>query len=65
MKLGDFVHISTGVLMNGDSSVGSGSFIGSGTIVRENIHISENVTIGMGSIILRDVPAGSVIKGKY
>ena len=41
MSIGDLCHVSTGVLLNGGSSIGSGTFIGSGSIVRESLQLPE------------------------
>lgn len=56
-------HISTGARINGGVHVGEGSFIGSGAIVKEGVKIGQNVVVGAGQIILRDVPAATIIRG--
>ena len=61
--IGDFCHISTGALINGGVAIERGTFIGSGAIVREGIHIGENAVVGAGARVMRDLPAGSVLKG--
>lgn len=51
-SIGDFCHISTGVLLNGGVSVGSGSFIGSGCIIREGICIPQNTSLSAGQRVM-------------
>ncbi len=59
----DFCHISTGVMINGSCRVAEKSFIGSGTIIANNISIGDNVTIGIGAVVLRDIPSNSFCFG--
>lgn len=61
--LGDFVTLSPDVKLAGAVKVGSGSDIGMGTKVIQGICIGENVVAGAGSVIVRDIPAGSKVAG--
>lgn len=38
-------------------------FVGLGTIIMPNVHIGKNSIIAAGSLVLKDVPAGSVVGG--
>lgn len=38
-------------------------FIGLGTIIMPNVHIGKNSIIAAGSLVLKDVPSGSVVGG--
>ena len=51
VKIGDFCHISTCVVVNGDSLVGKGSFIGSNATISNGISIKENSIISAGKFI--------------
>jgi sugar O-acyltransferase (sialic acid O-acetyltransferase NeuD family) len=63
VAIGDHCHISTGARINGSVTVDRGSFIGSGAILREGVRVGENSVIGAGQVVLKDLPAGSVIRG--
>ena len=45
-------HISTGVLLNGNVTIGKGS-CGSRTVIKEGVSVGENVAIGAGQVVLR------------
>ena len=45
------VHISTGVIINGDCKIGANTFIGSGSIIRQGIQIKKNQFVKIGSIV--------------
>jgi sugar O-acyltransferase (sialic acid O-acetyltransferase NeuD family) len=51
VSIGDFCHISTCAVINGDSVVGSGSFIGSNATISNGILIKENSIISAGKFI--------------
>ena len=54
-KIGNFSHISTGVISNGETSIGNNTFIGSGSILNQGIKIRGNVVIGSGSTVIADL----------
>nr|AOE12292.1 acetyltransferase [uncultured bacterium] len=49
--IGDFCHISTCAVVNGESSIGKGSFIGSNATISNNITINDNSIISAGKFI--------------
>lgn len=51
----DHCHISTGAILNGNTSIGAGAFIGSRAIIREGVSIGTNSLIGMGLAVRHDV----------
>ena len=53
--VGDFTHISTGSILNGQVTVGSNCFIGSNTVVANNITICNDVVIAAGSQVLKSI----------
>lgn len=61
--LEDFVHISPGVSLAGNVSVGEGTHIGIGASVIQGIKIGSHCTIGAGAVIIRDVPDGAKVVG--
>ena len=62
VEIKDFVHISTGVIINGGCKIGSDTFIGSGAIIHNNINIGKNCIIGAGKIFSKNLKSGSIIK---
>lgn len=62
VKVGNHCHIATGVRINGNVLIGAGVFIGSGCTIKEGIRIGSNALIGAGQTVLKDIPAGAVIK---
>jgi len=57
VKIGDYCHISTGAMINGDCQVGGGTFVGSGTAVCNGVKICPNVVLCVGSIVTNDIIA--------
>ncbi len=45
VSIGDFCHISTCAVVNGDSVVGKGSFIGSNATISNNIQLKRIVLL--------------------
>ena len=44
----DHCHISTGTILNGDVSIGAGSFVGSGSVIKEGVSIGKGCVVGIG-----------------
>ena len=51
VSVGDFCHISTCAVVNGDSVIGNGTFIGSNATISNNVTINENSIISAGKFI--------------
>ena len=51
-------HICPGVSLAGGASVGSRSWLGIGSAVRQGIKIGADVTVGAGSVVVKDLPDG-------
>ncbi len=67
-QIGDLSFIAPGASVGGSVKVGKNCFIGSNSASREYISIGDYSIIGMGSVILEDVPKESVyvgIPGKF
>lgn len=39
-------------------TVGDRTFVGAGTVVRDEIHIGRDCLVGLGSVVVRDLPDG-------
>jgi sugar O-acyltransferase (sialic acid O-acetyltransferase NeuD family) len=59
----DFATIASGVRLGGGALVGTGAYLGAGALIRERVRIGAWSTVGMGSVVLHDVPAGQVWAG--
>ncbi|MEO6702927.1 MAG: acetyltransferase [Jatrophihabitantaceae bacterium] len=61
--LADYVTIAAGVSLGGWTTIGQRSYLGMNACVREKVSLGSDVTIGMGAVVLRDVPSGSTMIG--
>jgi len=61
--LDGYVHVSPGVTLCGDVTVGEGTHIGAGAIVIPGIKIGKWATVGAGTVVINDVPDNAVVVG--
>lgn len=61
--LGDWVHVGPGSSLAGNVHVGTGTLIGMGTRVLPDVRVGEWVVVGAGAVVVREVPACSVVIG--
>lgn len=59
----DRVIIASGVTLAGSVHVEAGCYLGQSCTVRENLRIGRGSTIGMGAVVIRDVPLGCILVG--
>jgi len=59
----DFAHICPNTALGGGVHVGRRSWIGIGSSIIQLKRIGDDVTVGAGSIIIRDVPNGQTVVG--
>lgn len=50
-------------IMFGSSSAGKQSFISGNSTVRDGISVGEKAVVGMGSVVVKPVPGGEIVKG--
>ena len=62
-KIGDGVTFAGRASLGGSVTVEECAYIGQGASVREMICIGACAVVGMGSVVLQDVPAGEVWAG--
>jgi len=55
--------VMSGVRLNGRIRVGVGCWIGTGALVRECCCIGDGAPVGMGSVVVRDIPVGKTVAG--
>lgn len=63
VRIGQHCHISTGVMINGESVIGENIFIGSQSVVANNITICPNCIIGAGSVVRHDITESGIYAG--
>lgn len=61
--IGDHVFIASHVVVSGNCRVGDNTFIGVNATLRDGITIGANCVIGAGTLVLQDVPDGTILKG--
>ncbi|QNK54050.1 hypothetical protein H7F30_07315 [Dermacoccus sp. PAMC28757] len=61
--LADYVSVMPLVSISGSVRVGKRSFNGTGASIRQGVTIGSDATIGMGAVVLDDVPDGAVVVG--
>ena len=61
--IGNNVALTSGVTLAGSVVVGNGCYMGQNCTVRQFLHIGECSTVGMGAVVVRDVPPNAVMAG--
>jgi acetyltransferase-like isoleucine patch superfamily enzyme len=59
----DRVTITSGVVIAGDVQIEEDCYLGQSSVVREQLRIGKSSLIGMGCVVLRDVPPNCVMVG--
>jgi len=59
----DFVTVASGVRLGGGVRVGESAYLGAGALVRQTLTVGAGALVGMGSVVLADVPPGEVWAG--
>jgi sugar O-acyltransferase (sialic acid O-acetyltransferase NeuD family) len=59
----DYVTLAGGATFGGGVRVRTCAFVGQRSVVREYLEIGEQAVVGMGSVVLADVPAGETWAG--
>jgi len=59
----DYTCIAGGVCISGEVRIGRSCYLGTNSAVRGNLHIGDYCLVGMGSVVLNDIPANSVVQG--
>ena len=62
--IGAHAHIGPGAHLGGASSVGTGAHVGLGAAIRDGVSVGAWSVVGMGSVVVRDLPALVVAYGQ-
>lgn len=62
-RVGDFVSLSPGVLLNGNVTIEPGAFLGTGAIVLPGVRVGQDAVVGAGAVVIDDVPPGVTVVG--
>ncbi|MGF2735338.1 acetyltransferase [Marinobacter sp. DUT-1] len=59
----DFSHISPNAALAGGVKLGALTWIGGCASVRQLVEVGKSATVGMGAVVIKDVPAGVTVAG--
>jgi sugar O-acyltransferase (sialic acid O-acetyltransferase NeuD family) len=59
----DFVTVAGGAMIAGWVRLKHGSYIGAGSTILDGVTVNEGALVGIGSVVIRDVPAGATVAG--
>lgn len=59
----DYVTLSSGVIILGFAEIGENAFVGGAASVRSYVRIGAEALVGMASVVVKDVPARTVVAG--
>lgn len=63
VQLGEDTLVVGETIMFGSSSTGKQAFISGNSTIRDGVAIGERALVGMGSVVVKPVPDGGVVKG--
>ncbi len=59
----DFANVGIGAILCGYSVVETGAYVAAGAVVRDGVHIGRYSVVGLGAVVVADVPPGAVVVG--
>lgn len=63
VKLGEDSLVVGETIMFGSSSTGKQAFVSGNSTVRDGVSVGEKAIVGMGSVVVKPVPDGEIVKG--
>lgn len=63
VQIGADTFIVGETIMFGSSSTGEQAYISGNSVIREGRHVGSKALVGMGAVVVKDVPCGAVVKG--
>jgi UDP-3-O-[3-hydroxymyristoyl] glucosamine N-acyltransferase len=61
--VGEDAVVTAGAVFCGHSTIGARSWLGVGSILKESVVVGSDVLVGLGTVVLKDVPDGSIVAG--
>src|SRR5262245_43336026 len=58
-----FTMLAPAAVVSGFCQVGEASYIGAGAMIRQNLRIGAGALVGMGAVVVKDVPPAAVVVG--
>ena len=62
-RIGEFVHVSPGAVLCGGVELENDVHVGASAVIKQYINIGKKSIIGMGSVVLKDIPEKVVAYG--
>jgi len=59
----DYVTMAPGSLIAGFVRLSAGAYIGAGASIKNDITVNQAAVVGLGSVVIRDVPANVIVAG--
>ena len=63
IEVGDCNFFAAGSVIGGSASIGNNNFFGLSSTTRDHLVVKDNVTIGMGTVVVRDIEKSGVYAG--
>lgn len=63
VRLGDCAQVAPGAVIGGGASIGARTYVGLGARVRDHVRVGSDCLIGMGAVVVGDVPDGLTVMG--
>ena len=63
VTLGRFTHVAPAAAIGGGTELGEGVYVGLGARLRDHVRVGDRTIVGMGSVVVADVPAGATVGG--
>jgi acetyltransferase-like isoleucine patch superfamily enzyme len=61
--LGDYTSIAPLASISGNVTAGQGVDIGTSAAIRQGLSLANGCGVGMGSVVIKDVPANTLVVG--
>lgn len=63
VKVGAFSHIAPNSTLGGNVTIGRSVLVGAGAVILPGITVGDGATVAAGAVVIKDVKAGTVVKG--